>query len=138
MAVSLERLDALLRLGERVAGAVDADDWTRVSDLLERRARIIDRLAPAPDETDGDVSSSTEAGSSETGVPDRTLRQKRAALADQHETLLARLRERGDAIEAELGQLQQLQHANDSYDDHAASPADGGGHDGVLPPELSG
>lgn len=136
MAVSVERLDALLHLGERIAEAVEAEDWRRVTDLLDRRARIIDRLEPADGGTDADASSSTEAD------PDRpagALRQKRKALADQHETLMARLREQQEEIEAELDQLQRLQRANDSYDDHAASPTSGrGGHDGVLPPELSG
>ena len=134
MPVSIERLDALLHLGERIAGAVAADDWERVADLLDRRARIIERLGPA-NGTDAEASPSTEADG---GRSEGTLRQKREALADQHETLLAQLREREDEIEAELSQLRQLQRANDSYDDHAASPADGGGHDGVLPPELSG
>jgi hypothetical protein len=136
MVMSLERLDALLHLGECIAGAVEADDWARVADLLDRRARMIDRLAPAPGETDADPSASTASPS---GVPDGTLRQKREALADQHEALMARLREHEDEIEAELDQLRRLQRANDSYDDHAASPTsrrDGRG--GVLPPKLSG
>lgn len=135
MAVSVERLDALLHLGERIAGAVEADDWGRVADLLDRRARMIERLGPA-DGTDVEASSSTERDAEQS---ERALRQKREALADQHEALMARLREREDEIEAELGQLRQLQRANDSYDDHAASPASQrGGRDGVLPPELSG
>ncbi|MBB4090320.1 uncharacterized protein YigA (DUF484 family) [Salinibacter ruber] len=60
-------------------------------------------------------------------------------MADQHEALLDQLREREDEIEAELNQLQRLQRANDSYDDHtASSTSNWSGHDGVLPPELSG
>lgn len=125
MAVSAERLDALLHLGERITEAMDADDWERVADLLDRRARVAERLAQAEPGRD-------------TGLSEAALRQKRTALADQHETLLARLRDREETIETELGQLQRLQRANDSYDDHAASPTEGGGHEGVLPPELSG
>jgi len=125
MAVSAERLDALLHLGERISEAVAADDWDRVADLLGRRARVAERLEQA--NTDRDA-----------GLSEAALRQKRTALADQHEALLARLQEREDEIETELGQLQRLQRANDSYDDHAASPTEDGGHEGVLPPELSG
>jgi len=125
MAVSAERLDALLHLGERITEAMEADDWERVADLLDRRARVAERLETA--DTDRDV-----------GLSDAALRQKRTALADQHEALLDRLREREEKIETELGQLQRLQRANDSYDDHAASPSESGHHDGVLPPELSG
>lgn len=136
MAVSAERLDALLHLGERIAEAVEAEDWGRVTDLLDRRARIIERLAPADAGTDAGGSASTEA---EGGLAEGELRQKKQALNDQHETLLARLRERGEEIEAELDQLQRLQRANDSYDDHSTSPNSGSGsRDGVLPPELSG
>lgn len=135
MAVSLERLDALLHLGERIAGAVEADDWGRVADLLDRRARMIERLGPA-DGTDTEASSSTENDAERS---EGAHRRKREALAEQHEALMARLREREDEIEAELGQLRQLRRANDSYDDHAASPSSQhGGRDGVLPPELSG
>jgi len=135
MTVSAERLDALLHLGKRIAEAVEADDWGRVAKLLDRRARIIERLA-ADAGTDADASPSTPSGAAQ---PNNALRQKREALADQHEALLEQLREREDEIEAELNQLQRLQRANDSYDDHAVSPASNRrGHDGVLPPELSG
>lgn len=136
MAVSVERLDALLHLGERIAEAVEAEDWKRVTDLLDRRARLVDRLGPSDTGTDADASPSTDT---EAGQSEGALRQKKQALADQHESLLARLREREEEIEAELDQLQRLQRANDSYDDHAASPSSGhSGRDGVLPPELSG
>ncbi len=136
MAAPVERLDALLHLGRRISEAVKADDWERTSTLIDRRARLIDRLETTAAGTDADASPST--------TPDKRrsegrLRQKREALADQHEALLAQLREREDEIEAELSQLRRLQHANDSYDDHAtSSPANEGEHQGVLPPELSG
>lgn len=130
MPVTAERLDALLHLGERIAEAAEADDWDRVAGLLDRRARIVDALTPAPD--------ASGASAQESGLSEGTLRRKKNALADQHETLLALLREREEEIEAELGQVQRLQSANDSYEDHAASPASDGGNDGVLPPELSG
>ncbi|MCS3696421.1 flagellar protein FliT [Salinibacter ruber] len=133
--MSLERLDALLHLGERIAGAVEADDWGRVADLLDRRARMIERLGPA-DGTDTEASPST---GNDVERSERALRQKQEALAEQHEALLDQLREREDEIEAELNQLQRLQRANDSYDDHtASSTSNRSGHDGVLPPELSG
>jgi len=135
MAVSPERLDALLHLGKRIAEAVETDAWGRAAKLLDRRARVIERLA-ADTGTDADASPSTSSGA---GQSDNALRQKREALADQHEALLVQLREREDEIEAELNQLQRLQRANDSYDDHTASPASNRrGRDGVLPPELSG
>ncbi len=135
MAASAERLDALLHLGERIAEAVEADDWGRAANLIDRRARIIDRLA-ADAGTDADTSPSTP---SDAGRADGALRRKREALADQHEALLDQLREREDEIEAELNQLQRLQRANDSYDDHtASSTSNRSGHDGVLPPKLSG
>ncbi|WP_263788922.1 flagellar protein FliT [Salinibacter grassmerensis] len=135
MAVSAERLDALLHLGERIAEAMEADDWGRVENLLDRRARTIDRLATDAG-TDADASPSTTPDAEET---DGVLRRKREALSDQHEALLDQLREREDEIEAELNQLQRLQRANDSYDDHTASSTpDQTGRDGVLPPELSG
>jgi len=135
MAVSAERLDALLHLGERIAEAVEADDWGRAAKLLDRRARTIDRLA-ADAGTDADTPPSTTSDASRT---DGALRRKREALAEQHEALLDQLREREGEIEAELNQLQRLQRANDSYDDHtASSTADRTGHEGVLPPELSG
>ncbi len=135
MAVSAERLDALLHLGERIAEAVEADDWDRTAALIDRRARLIDRLAGGAG-TEADTSPSTSPDASRA---DGALRRKQKALVDQHEALLEQLREREDEIEAELNQLQRLQRANDSYDDHtASSTSNRSGHDGVLPPELSG
>ncbi len=135
MTAPADHLDALLHLGERIAEAVEADDWERVANLLDRRARLIDRLA-ADTGTDADASPSTP---SEVNRAGGALRRKRKALADQHEALLEQLREREDEIEAELNQLQRLRRANDSYDDHtASSTSDRAGHDGVLPPEFSG
>lgn len=111
-------LDTLLRLGEQIAGAVEAEEWDRLSGLVERRSRVARRLQDAGGEAHDELSREERE-------------EKREALADQHRRLTALLRERRDEIEEELAQVEEIRQAQDSYE---SSPGPGG----VLPPGLSG
>lgn len=114
-----ELLDRLLRLGEQIAEAAAADDWSRVANLVERRGEMARPLDDQNEQAvDFDLSEAERA-------------EKAQTLADQNERLTAMLQERRDAIEDELTQIGQMRKAQDSYE----APSSGGG---VLPPELSG
>jgi TATA-binding protein-associated factor Taf7 len=111
-------LNQTLRLGEQIAEAAKADDWSRVSELVERRGAAIQQLGEgdeAPDEND--LSPAEQ--------------RKVDALADQNQRLTQLLREELSEIEEELTQIGQLRQAQDSYE--TTSP-----RGGVLPAELSG
>lgn len=112
-------LDTLLRLGEQIAGAVEAEEWDRLSGLVERRSQVAQRLRDLGEE-----------GAHEKLSPEER-EEKREALADQHQRLTALLREQRNQIEEELAQVEEIRQAQDSYE---SSPGPGG----VLPPGLSG
>ncbi|MFB6273798.1 MAG: flagellar protein FliT [Salinibacter sp.] len=112
-------LDRLLRLGEEIAEAVAADNWSRVEELVERRAEVAGTL---PDQDEQSV---------ESDLSDAARREKAEALADQNERLTGMLRDRRDEIEDELTQIGQMRNAQDSYGPDTTKS-------GVLPSELSG
>lgn len=111
-------LDALLRLGEEVSEAVEAEDWSRVTDLVEQRAEMTQQLDEGDEALDETNLSLAE-------------QRKVDALAEQNQRLAALLREQLDEIDEELAQIGQLKHAQDSYETNSH-------RSGVLPPELSG
>ena len=108
-------LDMLLHLGEQIDAAVEAGDWARVSDLVDRRARAVEQLPPSDEQ--GDRSAADQ--------------RKIDALAAQNQSLMERLRERRDELEEGLAQIGDLRHAQNSYEE---TPA----REGVLPAELEG
>ncbi len=110
-------LDTLLRLGTQIGEAVKADDWSRVSELVDRRSEAVQQLQDdSPDR--GDLATENQ--------------EKLESLAAQNQSLAELLRSRRDEIEEELAQIGDLRQAQDSYEE---SSAQGGG---VLPPELAG
>lgn len=111
-------LDRLLRLGKQIAEAVEAEDWSRVTDLVEQRAEVVQLLGEEDERSDENTLSRAE-------------QRKADAVADQNQRLTALLREQRDEIDEELAQIGQLRHAQDSYETN--SP-----REGVLPSELKG
>jgi uncharacterized protein YpbB len=111
-------LNQTLRLGEQIAEAAKADDWSRVSELVDRRGAVVQQLEEGDERPDENTLSRVE-------------QRKVDALADQNQRLTALLREQLDEIDEELAQIGQLKHAQDSYETNSH-------RSGVLPPELSG
>ncbi len=113
-----DALDTLLRLGEEIEAAVDADDWTLVSELVEQRADAARQVRSQGEQTtDEDLSPAD--------------RDKLEALTDQHQSLMEQLQAHQDELEEELAQIGDLKHAHDSYESTST-------RGGVLPPELRG
>lgn len=118
MPVSSSSLDKLLGLGEQIAEAIEAENWSRLSRLVDRRSQIAQHLESSESrDRDADSSGSTE--------------EKLYALADQNDRLTDLLRERRDEIEEEIVRTEQMREAQDSY--HATP-----GRQGILPSELRG
>lgn len=114
MPATSDVLTMLLHLGERIAEAIEDEEWSRVSGLVEERSDVAHRLQfVEPD----DFSRSRE--------------KKIDALDDQNDRLMTLLHERRDQIEDKLTRIERLRHAQDSYEN---SPSG----EGILPPELSG
>lgn len=117
MSTTSELLDTLLRLGTQIGEAVKANDWSRVSELVDRRSEAVQQLQDdSPDRRD----LATEN------------QEKLESLAAQNQSLAELLRSRRDEIEEELAQIGDLRQAQDSYEE---SSVEGGG---VLPSELAG
>ena len=108
-------LDTLLRLGKQIGEAVKADDWSLVSELVDRRSEAVQQLRDG--QSGGDFS--------------QRNREKMEALAAQNESLAELLRRRRNEIEKELAQIGDLKHAQDSYEENSIQGS-------VLPSELTG
>jgi len=130
MPVSPERLDALLGLGDKIAEAIETEEWSRLSGLLERRARIAQNLETGGLDGDEDPADADALSADE-------LSDKIDALTEQHNHLTALLRNRRDQIESELDQIRQIRRAQDSYSEQGPD-AKGPTRSGALPPGLSG
>jgi len=133
MPVSPQRLDALIGLGDKIAEAIESEEWARLSGLLERRAQVAKNLETDHIGADDDVEGADTR-------PTEELNEKINTLSDQHRHLTALLRERRDQIESELDQIQQMRRAQDSYGENMDAPNEGdsGRQEGVLPSELRG
>lgn len=95
-----ERLDTLLRLGRQIRDAAQAEEWDRVSDLVDRRTDAFQKL----EDTDEEGSASSQMD-----------RRKLQALFAQNESLAELFRGRRDEIEEALVQIGDLRRAQNSY-----------------------
>lgn len=111
-------VDTLLSLGEEIAEAAEADDWERVSMLVEQRSAVAKQLP-----TNDHEFSHTDLAD----VDDETL----SALSDQNDRLYALLQELRKQTENELAQINGLREAQKSYMNNSS-------RSGVLPTELRG
>jgi hypothetical protein len=109
-------LDTLLRLGKQIGEAVKADDWSLVSELVDRRSEAVQQLRDGQEEGESFPSGN---------------REKIEALAAQNQSLAELLRSRRNEIEKELAQIGDLKHAQHSYEENSIQGS-------VLPPELTG
>lgn len=112
-------LDRLLRLGNQILEAVEADRWARVEELVERRTEVAQALEESEDPV------------VENDLSDAEQQEMVDALDAQNQRLTALLRTRREEIEDELTQIGQMRNAQDSYDT-------GSSQSGALPPELRG
>jgi len=99
-------LDRLLVLGNRIITAAENDDWTRLSALVDERARVVERLSQADAHRNPAPTSSEHAPTTN-------------ALADQHDRMIRVLTARRDAVQEELAKIEKLKHAQDSYESPA-------------------
>jgi hypothetical protein len=94
--------DELLRLGDAIVKAAEAKQWQRLSELVEERARVVERVTST--HTEG-----TNAFRSE-------HEETRRALMEQHRRLMTILQKRRDDVSDTLAQVEHLNHALDSYE----------------------
>lgn len=109
-----DRLDTLLRLGRQVRKAAQAEEWSRASDLVERRTEAFQRLQ---DGEEGDLS--------------RMDRRKLQALFAQNESIAEIFRDRRDEIGDQLAQVGDLRRAQNSYRENST-------RSGALHDDLTG
>ena len=95
-------LDKLLRLGDAIVEAVEAEQWRRLSELIDERAQVVERI--------------TSVQSEGTHAFQEKHEDTRHALMEQHRRLMTILQKRRDDVSDTLAQVEQLQHAHDSYE----------------------
>lgn len=88
-------LDRVFYLGQQIEDAIDAENWLKLSQLVEQRSKILHRLEEMDDECVG------------LGLSPEEEDERAGALVEQQDRLLKRLREERRDLENEFEEFDE-------------------------------